>query len=207
MKRAAIAIVLLCLFGLPTLGICADEQLPPEWTFDDEDEIKNWTGLHHLVPLEIDEVRDKAGDKRSILRTLSIDADPYVYLDGNANGFFDIEPFDGATYDIVYIGLRVNKASSWQIFYITPDDRTYTGDKRQNFPVSASDDFQNLEFKMAGSGWTKNSIAGFRLDPGGAIGIEGEIDYISLRGIPRESAPKAVRHRGKLAVTWGAMKN
>ena len=109
MKRAAVAVVLLCLFGLPTPGISEDEQLPPEWTFDDKDEIKNWTGLHHLAPLELDEVRDEDGDKRSILRTLSIDVDPYVYLDGNANGFLDIEPFDGAKFGIVYIGLRVGR--------------------------------------------------------------------------------------------------
>ena len=73
--------------------------------------------------------------------------------------------------------------------------------------VCASDDSQDREFKMAGSGWTKNMIARFRLDPGGAIGIEGEIDYISLRGIPEESAPKAVEHGGKLAVAWGAVKD
>jgi hypothetical protein len=197
-------ITLAFLFGLLTLSVCQGQQLPPEWIFDDEDDIMNWGGMNQLLPLELDEVKDKKGETRTILRTVSTGSDPYVFPDGGWNGFIgDIDPFDGGEYDTIYIGVRANVTSSWQIYYISDEDGTYTEAQRQNFPVSESDDFEDLEFVMVEGGWQDRMITGFRLDPGTLAGVEAEIDYLSLRGIPEDVAPKAVEYTRKLAVTWG----
>ena len=205
--KSVIAAVLLCLFSFPTAGICQDEQLPPEWIFDDEDEIRNWGGMNQLGPLEIDDAKDKKGDTRSVLKTVSLGVDPYVFPDGNWNGFIaEIEPFDGGEYDTIYIGVKSNLTNNWQIYYITDEDGQYSERQRQNFQVPKSDDFQDLEFKMETGGWKEEMITGFRLDPGTVGGVEAEIDYLSLRGIPEGATPEAVDYSGKLAVTWGAIK-
>jgi hypothetical protein len=205
--RTAMMIALAFLFGLLTLSVCQGQQLPPEWTFDDEDDIMNWGGMNQLEPLELDKVQDKKGETRTILRTVSTGSDPYVFPDGTWNGFIgDIEPFDGGEYDTIYIGVRVNVTSTWQIYYVSDEDGTYTEAQRQNFPVSQSDDFEDLEFVMLEGGWQDRMITGFRLDPGTLANVEAEIDYLSLRGIPEDVAPKAVEYTGKLAVTWGDIK-
>ena len=66
----------------------------------------------------------------------------------------------------------------------------YAEAQRQNFQVNASDDFQDLEFVMERGGWQERTITGFRLDPGTIGGVEAEIDYLSLRGIPEGVAPR-----------------
>lgn len=204
--KITIVMVLICLLSIPIAGICQDI-LPPEWTFDKKEEINNWGSMNQLNPLVIDEVRDKAGNKRTVLKTLSLGSDPYVFPDGGWQGFIaDIEEFDGGKYDTIYIGVRVNVSSLWQIYYITDEDGQYSERQRQNFQVDAIDDFQDLEFNMEEGGWKKEKIRGFRLDPGTIAGVEAEIDYLSLRGVPSGVAPKAIDYKGKLALTWGAVK-
>ena len=138
--KGTFLLVLLCLVA-QTIGICQDEELPLEWTFDDEDSIKKWASANQLM-LEYDEVEDKEGKERTVLITTSTGSDPYVYPD--RDGFVQ---FDGGKYDTIYIGVRVNKSSTWQIYYITTEDAQYSERQRQNFQVNASDDFQNLDLK------------------------------------------------------------
>lgn len=205
--RKIMLMIFLCLLSLPITGICQDVKLPPEWTFDKKDDIKNWGAANQLAPLEIADVKDKKGNMRSIVRTVSLGTDPYIFPDGNWQGFIaGIEPFDGGKYNTIYIGVRVNQSSAWQIYYVTEDDGQYSERQRQNFQVNKTDDFQDLEFKMETGGWKEKTITGFRLDPGTAAGIEAEIDYLSLRSIPGGVVPKAVEYNGKLAVRWGAIK-
>ena len=92
-----ICILALCLIALPTIGICQDEEeLPPEWVFDEEEEIQKWTSMNQLVALELDEVEDKSGKERTVVRTESLGGDPYVYLKGGGGEVADgITPFDG----------------------------------------------------------------------------------------------------------------
>jgi len=196
--KIIVIITLSCLLGLATVGLCQDEELPPEWLFDDEDEIAGWRGFNNLLPLELDEVKDKSGEDRTVLLTVSTGGDPYVYLNMTI-------PFDGGEYTTIYIGVRANVTNNWQIYYITDQDGAYSERQRQNFSVAASDDFLDLEFVMDFGGWQDEMVTEFRLDPGTAAGIEAEIDYISLRGIP-EGLDKAVEYNGKLAVTWGTIK-
>ena len=96
--------------------------------------------------------------------------------------------------------------SAWHIYYISDEDGTFTEAQHQNFDVSASDDFEDLEFVMVEGGWQDRMITGFRIDPGNLAGVEAEIDYLSLIGIPEGVNPKALEYIGKLAVTWGDMK-
>lgn len=196
--KIIVIITLSCLLGLATVGLCQDEELPPEWLFDDDDEIVGWQGLNHLLPLELDEVKDKSGKDRTVLLTVSTGGDPYVRPKMDT-------PFDGGEYTTIYIGVRANITNSWQIYYITDEDGAYSERQRQNFQVAASDDFLDLEFVMENGGWQDEVVTGFRLDPGTAAGVEAEIDYLSLRGIP-EGIEQAVESNGKLAVTWGELK-
>ncbi|MGB9595647.1 MAG: hypothetical protein ACPL7B_05125 [Candidatus Poribacteria bacterium] len=206
MKRL-IVFIILCIFYSSTISICQDKNLSPEWVFDNKDEIKNWGGLNQLQPLVVDTVKNAKGEKVTVLKTVSIGSDPYVFPDGNWNGFLPgvQQPFDGKKYPIIYIGVRVNVSSTWQIYYVTDQDAVYSERQRQNFQVNASDDFVDLQFKMTEGGWQEEEIRGFRLDPGTIAGVEAEIDYLSLRGIPG-GKPKAVDYASKLAITWGYIK-
>ena len=205
--KGTIAITLLLLFVFPAAVMCQDEELPPEWTFDDEDEILTWGGMNQLAPLEVDDVKDQKGNLRSILRTESLGGDPYVFPGGAWGGFVpDILPFDGGEYDTIYIGVRANVSSQWQIYYISKEDGGYAEAQRQNFQVNASDKFEDLEFVMERGGWQERTITGFRIDPGTVAGVIAEIDYVSLRGIPDDGTPKAVDYNGGLAITWGGIK-
>ena len=197
--RGIIIATLSCLLGLATVGLCQDEELPPEWLFDDDDEIVGWQNLTQLLPLELDEVKDKSGEDRTVLLTVSTGGDPYVYTNVTM-------PFDGGEYTTIYIGVRANITNVWQIYYITEEDGTYSERQRQNFEVSKSDDFMDLEFVMENGGWQDEIVTGFRLDPGTVAGVEAQIDYISLRGIPDDALPKAVEYSAKLAFTWGGIK-
>jgi hypothetical protein len=202
-----IIMVLFCLFSVPVIALCQDKNLPPEWVFDDKDEIKNWGGANQLQPLVIETVKNKKGDKVTIVKTVSTGTDPYIFPDGGWSGFIAgvQKPFDGKKYPIIYIGVRANVTSTWQIYYYTDQDSAYTERQVQNFPVDASDDFLDLEFKMTVGGWQEEEIRGFRLDPGTLAGVEAEIDYLSIRGVPGGKL-KAVESKGKLAVTWGEVK-
>jgi len=206
--RSMLAIAILCLLAIPVIGICQDEEeLPPEWTFDDDEDIRNWGGMNNLEALELDDVKDQKGEIRSVLLTVSTGVDPYVFPDGAWGGFIaDVLPFDGGEYDTIYIGVRVNVSDTWQIYYISDVDGNYAEAQSQNFQVNATGKFEDLEFEMETGGWQDRMITGFRLDPGVAAGVEAEIDYISLRGIPADAADQAVEYNGKLAATWGDIK-
>jgi hypothetical protein len=193
-----IVIALLCLFCTPVIVLCQDPNLPPEWVFDDKDEIKTWGAVNQLQPLVVETVKNKNGDKVTIVKTVSIGTDPHVYLGV-------IEPFDGKKYPTIYIGVRANVASTWQIYYATKEDPGYSEAQRQNFQVDASDDFLDLQFKMTEGGWQSKTITGFRFDPGTIAGVEAEIDYLSLRGVA-SGKPKAVEYKSKLAITWASIK-
>lgn len=205
MKRF-ILIASLCIFCIPMIVFCQDENLPPEWFFDDKDEIANWGGINQLKPLEVDTVKNKDGKNVTILRTVSTGSDPYVFPGGGWTGFVaDIGEFDGGKYPIIYIGVKVNVSNQWQIYYYTKEDPSYSENQRQNFQVDASDDFLDLEFEMTQGGWQDRTIRGFRLDPGTMAGVEAEIDYLSFLG-PASGKPKAVEYKSKLAITWGEVK-
>jgi hypothetical protein len=198
-------LVTLLLFGFSTKCMC--QVLPPEWVFDDKAEIANWGGMNNLAPLEVGTVTDEKGAKRTVLKTKSTGVDPYVFPDGGWQGFIaDIEPFDGKKYDTIYIGVRVNMANAWQIYYMTKEDPTYTENQHQNIQIDSVDEFKDFEFKMIEGGWNKKTIKGFRLDPGTASGVEAEIDYLSLRGVPAGVKKAAVDSNDKLAITWGSLK-
>lgn len=204
--KVVILLASLCLLAFPAVVLSQQDELPPEWTFDDDDDIKNWGGINQLKPLVIDDVKDKNGNPKSVLRTESTGGDPFVFPDGNWQGFIpDITPFDGGKYDRIYIGVRANVSSQWQVYYITEQDGAYSERQRDNFQVAATDDFQDLEFEMKTGGWQEEVITGFRLDPGTIAGVIAEIDYLSFRGIP-EGSGQAVEYAGKLAAVWGAIK-
>lgn len=200
-------IILSCLFYTSMIALCQEKGLPPEWVFDNKDEIKNWGGLNNLQPLALETTKNKKGEKVTVLKTVSTGVDPYVFPDGNWQGFIPgtWEPFSGKEYPIIYIGVRVNVTDTWQIYYITDQDGAYSERQRQNFLVNTSDDFVDLQFKMTEGGWQEEEIRGFRLDPGISAGVEAEIDYISLRGVPGK-AKSVVQYKEKLTTTWGKMK-
>ena len=187
-------------------GICQDDELPPEWLFDSNKDIEHWGGMNQLQPLEIDDVKDAKGETRSVVITVSTGGDPYIFPDGDWGGFIaDVPPFDGGEYPIIYIGVRANVTATWQIYYVTEDDGEFSERQRQNFQVAASDDFLDLEFEMETGGWQDEVVTGFRIDPGTVAGVEAEIDYLSLRGIP-EGLEQAVDQTGKLSTTWGSIR-
>jgi hypothetical protein len=186
--------------------LCQDQNLPPEWVFDNKDEIKTWVAINQLQPLVVDIVKNKKGEKVTVLKTVSTGVDPFLYPGGTGAGFeAGIEPFDGKKYPIIYIGVRVNISNTWQIYFMTKEDPAWSENQRQNFQVDTSDDFVDLQFKMTDGGWQTKTIRGFRLDPGTVAGVEAEIDYISLRGVASDK-PKAVQYKSKLAITWGEVK-
>ena len=181
---------------------------PPPWTFDNDkastDELKDWVDLNHLKPLELDEVKDASGKTRSVLKTASLGGDPYMFPGGGWN-VRNYEPFDGEEFDTLYIGVRVNAANTWQVYYITETDGGWAELQRQNFDVNAVDDFEDIEVKLERGGWNERTVVGFRIDPGTAGNIEAEIDYISFTGIP--GAELATDAKGKAATTWGEIKS
>ncbi|MBM3212011.1 hypothetical protein FJZ33_07320 [Candidatus Poribacteria bacterium] len=208
MKLRAI-LILICLLAFYVNLICSAAEEAPEWLFDNQDEIKNWGGMNQMAPLKLDKVKDQKGDTRTVLITESLGGDPYVFPDGGWGGFNPAlrKPFDGKKYNTIYMGARVNVASAWQIYFVTDEDGAYSERQVQNFQVNAVDVFEDYQFKMTNGGWTQEQIMGFRLDPGTVAGVKAEIDYLSLRGIPAGVKPKSVDNSGKLAVTWGKVKN
>ena len=51
--KAIVIITLSCLLGFAAAGLCQDEDLAPEWVFDDEDEVAKWNVANQLQPLEV----------------------------------------------------------------------------------------------------------------------------------------------------------
>ena len=201
MRYLAVLLVL-----LPILA-SAQEVEPPEWLFDGQDaeeELETWIDVNQLQSLEIDEVKDATGEQRSVLLTESIGNDPYMFPGGGWN-VASYEPFDGGEYSIIYIGVRANVAATWQVYYVTEEDGAWGEVQRQNFEVGATPDFQDLEWELERGGWQDHSVTHFRIDPGTIAGVEAEIDYISLRGLP-EGNVKAVSVLDKLTTTWGQLR-
>lgn len=183
-----------------------DEPLAPEWTFDGadaEDELELWVTLNQLQPLEIDEVVDQFGEKRSVLLTESTGGDPYMYPGGSGNNV-DYEPFEGEDFFTLYMGVRVNTPGNWQIYYITQEDAAWAEVQRQNFMVDSVDEFQDMEIVLERGGWQDHLVTNFRIDPGTAAGVESEIDYISFLGIP--GGVQSVNPQSKLSTTWATLR-
>jgi hypothetical protein len=102
------------------------------------------------------------------------------------------------------MAIRVNMANTWQIYYYSQEEPAWNENQRQNFEVTSVDDFEDIEVRMTRGGWDKRHGIRFRIDPGTAVGVEAEIDYISLIGSPNPD--QAVKPAGKLAVGWGLLK-
>lgn len=197
------------IFVLSCYGFTSSAAEPeaPTWTFDDKDaekELSGWGGMNQLEPLKIKEVNDKKGEKRKVLITKSLGGDPYMYPGGDG-GNADYVPFDGTVYDTIYMAIRVNVPNTWQIYYRSQEDPGWNENQHQNFDVNSVDDFEDIEVEMTQGGWDKRHEIRFRIDPGTALGVEAEIDYISLTGPPNQE--EAVKPAGKLAVSWGHLKS
>jgi len=176
--------VTLCYFGAAIAE-------PPEWTFDDPAEIEGWSALNQ-VNLTVED---------GSLKTASLGGDPYFFPGGEWNTR-DWEPFSGKDFTTIYLSVKVNKTDTWQVYYSTEEEAAWNENQRQNFEVEATDDFVDLEFVMERGGWQERTVTGFRIDPGVSEGVEAEIDYISLKGVPT-----AVETNGKIATSWGKLKN
>lgn len=204
MKKLIVA----CLFAftmIPILAMAGDVEAP-QWTFDEDDadeKVETWA-MNQMDALEIDEVKDSKGDTRSVLLTSSQGGDPYFYPGGASNSS-SYEPFDGSEYDTLYLGVRANATSDWQIYYITEEDGAWAEAQRQNYTVEATGGFEDLEIPITRGGWNERTVVRFRIDPGTQANIEAEIDYISFVGVPGGESP--VEPSGKLSAVWGNIKN
>ena len=172
------------------LAIVSSALAAPTWTFDDPEDIAAWSGMNQVNVVVED----------GLLKTESTGGDPYLYPGGSGSEV-DWEPFDGAVYSTIYMSLKVNVAGVWQIYYTTEEDGAWSEAQHQNFDVQASDDLVNISIVMENGGWQEHTVNHFRLDPGTAVGVIAEIDYISL-----ESPVSPVESRGKLPVLWSELK-
>lgn len=105
----------LFVFTMMSVLAIAAEVEPPQWTFDEKDaekELETWSGINQPAPLEIDEVKDSQGNKRSVLITKSQGGAPYFFPGGEWNSR-NYEPFNGSEYDTLYMGVRVNSTNNW----------------------------------------------------------------------------------------------
>jgi hypothetical protein len=186
------ALTCICMIAI-TLGCFGVAIAQPEWTFDDPAEIDGWSGMNQ-VELTVE---------NGVLKTVSLGGDPYFYPGGSGNAR-DWEPFSGAEATTIYLGVKVNTTNDWQVYYVTEEETGWAETQRQNFEVEATGDFVDLEFVMERGGWQERTVTGFRIDPGTAEGIEAEIDYISLRGVPQTTTVEA---KGKITTSWGQLKN
>jgi hypothetical protein len=190
-----------------TAPASAQDGLVPQWLFDGsdaEDELLDWGALNALLPLEIDDVKDAAGETRSVLLTESTGGDPYMFPGANWNTA-NYEPFPGDTYNILSMSIRVNQAATWQVYYVTMGDLAWGEVMRQNFDIPAGDDFQDIEVVLERGGWQDDDVKIFRIDAGTAAGVAAEIDYISFTGPP--AGAKAVDAHEKLATQWAALRD
>jgi len=176
----------LCYFGVALAE-------PPEWTFDDPAEIEGWTAINQ-TDLTVED---------GVLKTVSLGADPYFFPGGEWNTR-DWEPFSGGEATTIYLRVKVNTTNAWQVYYVTEEETGWAETQRQNFDVEATGDFVALEVVMERGGWQERTVTGFRIDPGTVEGIEAEIDYISLIGVPKTTSVEA---NAKIATSWGQLKN
>jgi len=162
-QRSAIAsfIVLLVTAGS---GLAA-----PTWTFDDPCDTVPLHNVEHCIVV----LRD------GLLKVVSTGTDPYFFRGGGWD-FADWEPFDGATYSTIYMRLKVNITSTWQVYYIAEENGEWGEEQQQDFNLEATDDFVDVVFVMERGGWQERTIKSLRIDPGTAAGVIAEIDYISL---------------------------
>jgi hypothetical protein len=181
---ACFAILVCCFCGMAVAA-------PPEWTFDDPAEIEGWGGMNQ-VDLRVED---------GVLKTTSLGGDPYFYP-GGSSGERDWGPLSGADHSTIYLRVKVKTTNTWQIYYITAEEGGWSENQRQNFDVEATGDFVDLEVVMERGGWQERTLTAFRIDPGTSEGIEAEIDYISLIGVPA-----AVKVKGKVATSWARLKS
>jgi hypothetical protein len=206
MKFLSITISFALLISVWFYALLAFGAEPPMWTFDDKDaekELKSWIDLNQLAALEIVEVKDKKGEKRSVLKTESLGGDPYMFPGGGWN-VANYDPIDGTQYNILYMAIRVNIPNTWQIYYYSDQEPAWNENQRQNYQVESVDDFEDIEVEITRGGWDKRDGIRFRIDPGTAQGVEAEIDYISFTGSP--NPVEAVQPEENIAVTWGSLK-
>ena len=202
--RTCVALGIMCLV---TSLAMAQDGLVPQWLFDGgdaEDELDDWGAQNQLLPLEIEEVKDGAGETRSVLVTESLGNDPYMFPGADWNNT-NYEPFPGGTYNTLSMSVRINQAATWQVYYITMGDAAWGEVMRQNIDIPAGADFQDVEVELERGGWQDDDVKVFRIDPGTAAGIVAEIDYISFTGPPE--GVKAVDPRAKLATQWARLRD
>ncbi len=182
--------VTVTLFGLILVanGIAA----APSWNFNDPAEIATWTAINQC----------KLTVANGVLKTESTGTDPYFFPGGEWNKV-SYEPFSGATYKTIYMRLKVNETTDWQVYYVTKENTAWGEVQQQTFKVEAKANLTNVEFLMERGDWQKNNITRFRIDPGTKAGIIAEIDYISLENL----AATAVDGKGKLPVLWSTLKH
>jgi hypothetical protein len=173
-----------------SLAISGSVLAAPSWTFDDPDEIAGWSAVNQC----------NIAVEDGVLKTESTGADPYIFPGGEWNTV-DWEPFDGGAYSTIYMLLKVNVASTWQVYYTTEENGAWGEEQRQNFELEASDDFVEVAFVMERGGWQEHTVNHFRIDPGTVAGVIAEIDYISL-----ESPMAPVESKGKLTVLWSELR-
>lgn len=186
------ALTCICMVAI-TLGCFGVAVAQPEWTFDDPAEIEGWGAVNQL----------ELTVGNGVLKTVSLGGDPYFFPGGEWNTR-DWEPVNGGEATTIYLRVKVNETNTWQVYYSTEEETGWSENQRQNFEVEATGDFVDLEFVMERGGWQERTVIGFRIDPGTSEGIEAEIDYISLRGVPKTTAVEA---SGKITTSWGQLKN
>ncbi len=197
----------LALMGVWAVSASAQDGLVPQWLFDGEDaatELADWSAQNQLLPLELAEVTDGGGATRGVLIVESTGTDPYMFPGGERNAV-NYEPSPGDTYNVLSMSLRINRAATWQVYYITVADGGWGETMRQNFDIPAADDFQDFEVELERGGWQEGDVSVFRMDPGGEAGVVAEIDYISFTGPP--PAGTAVDPHAKLATQWGSLRD
>ena len=188
------ALTCICIMAV-VLGYFGIAVAQPEWTFDDPAEIEGWSALNQ-VTLTVE---------NGVLKTVSLGDDPYFFPGGEWNTR-DWEPFSGKDFPTIYLSVKVNTTNTWQVYYVTQEETGWAETQRQNFDVEATGDFVDLEVVMERGGWQERTVTGFRIDPGTSEGIESEIDYISLKGVPK-TVETAVKVSGKIATSWGQLKS
>lgn len=160
------------------------------WTFDTEDDVASWGAWNQL---------DYAVEN-GVLRTESTGADPYFFPGGDWN-VADWDPISGADHSSIYVRVKLETASTWQVYYVTEEDAAWGEVQRQNFDMEATGDFADVALIMERGGWQEHTVTHFRIDPGTEAGMVAEIDYISL-----ESPVTPVESHGKLATLWASMR-
>lgn len=160
------------------------------WEFETADEIAAWGAWNQL------EYSVEGG----VLKLKSTGPDPFFFPGGDWNNA-TWAPFSGADHPSIFMRVKTNKASTWQVYYVTEEDGTWGEAQRENFDVPEAPDFTDIAFTVERGGWQEHTVTHFRIDPGTEADVISEIDYISL-----EMPVSPVDVQGKLPVTWAGMK-